>query len=238
MSERAKQEEFIRTYPVWVAYTDVTRDIGLHLVGYNDTDVAVRTPTGFFESQLYTTKLTADIKTLIDIMKRVGQNYASLVENYSHIVGFWRHMPFPITHETTEENTVDGEQTDDAIFMPFVKEFEAQFPKHWWFPRRSTLVIVGHGVTEPMEGAMWKFEIYRPSGAPAFIRTLKFKATDIFRIANAVHSMNAYGAAEYQTYYNGPGSLLFCSEGFQFPSNPVRSQLLATLARITTAMDP
>ena len=235
MSERTEQEVFIRTYPVWVAYRDGAR---VGLVGYNATNVAVCTSTGGNKSQLYIAERTDDIKKLIDKMKRVGQNYASLVENYDHIVGFWRHMPFPITYETTEERTVDGKQTDDAIFMPFLREFEVQFPKHWWFPRRSTLIVVGHGVTEPMEGAMWKFEIYRPVGAPAFIRTSKYKATDILRIAAAVHSMNAYGAAEYQTYYNGTGSLLFCSEGFQFPPNPVRSQLLATLARITTAMDP
>ena len=225
---------FIQTYPVWVEYRDGPR---VGLVGYNATNVAVRASTSGSVSQLYIAERTDDIKKLIDKMKRDGQNHASLVENYSHTVGFWRHTPFPITYETTEQSRVDGDQTDDAIFMPFLTEFEAQFPKHWWFKRRSTLVVVGHE-KEPMKGAMWKFEIYRPVGAPAFIRTLKFKATDILRIAAAVHSMNAYGAAEYQTYYNGTGSLLFCSEGFQFPPNPVRSQLLATLARITTAMDP
>ena len=237
MSERTEQEVFIRTYPVWVAYRDGAR---VGLVGYNATNVAVCTSTGGNKSQLYIAERTDNIKTLIDKMKRDKQNHASLVENYDHIVGFWRHMPFPITYETTEQSIVDGKQTNNAIFMPHVQEFQSHFPKHWIFTRRSisTLVIVGHGVEEPMKGAMWKFEIYRPVGAPAFIRTSKYKATDILRIANAVHSMNAYGAAEYQTYYNGTGSLLFCSEGFQFPPNPVRSQLLATLARITTAMDP
>ena len=50
--------------------------------------------------------------------------------------------------------------------------------------------------------------------------------------------MKAHGAAKYQTFYHSQKRLLFCCDGFQFPPNPVRSQLLATLARITTAMDP